>query len=445
MITTRYLHVRARGGRRRVMNLMTGVVMDVPAALLHSPRPGRWAFRLRLLSAGEKAALRRGDFLFDDAAGERRALERHVRRQLRPGRRLNLNLTLTYACNLRCRYCAQKRLLDAREFMDGDTADRVVQWTGDMLARLRSRYLKVVFYGGEPMLARRVLLRLARDLRRLCAGRGVRFRYDMFTNGTLLTGRALGELDRAGVRSLVVTLDGIRETHDARRPFVSGKGTYEIVVRNLRRAVARGFDITVATNLDTQRPGEIAAFLNDLRDRGVADRVRMTFGRTMLSADNADYFGPGGMAEDRVFLRRWAHAMGQLRRMGLRSAGNPARLLNYGVCDHWDPASFIIMPDGSITKCLANLRQSDRVLGHVSKGRPGSSYDRGRLRAAPLTLFAPRCRNCRLLPHCFGGCASEARVLGLYPGRPYCQKPVVLRGLDWALDREDGLERVEDG
>lgn len=441
MISSRYLHVLRRGGRGRVLNLMTGDVLDVPAGLMRAVRGGRGAFRLRALRPAEREELRRRDVLFDDAAAERRALERHLRRQLRPGKRLNLNLTLTYFCNLRCRYCAQKRLLDVREFMDEATARRVVRWTGRALDRLGSRLLKVTFYGGEPLLARRVLLRLASGLRALCARRGVRYRYDMFTNGTLLSERAVADLDAAGVRTLVVTLDGARAVHDARRPFKSGRGSHDLVVAGLRRAVARGFDVTVATNLDAQRPAEIESFLRGLRSRGIAGRVRFAFGRTMLSGDNADYFGRSGMSSDRDFLRRWTAAMAVLRRLGLDSTGNPARLLNYGVCDFWDPASYIVMPDGSVTKCLANLRRPEQVLGHVARGRPRATYDRRLAARAPLELFAPRCRRCRFLPHCFGGCVAEARVLGRYPGRPYCQRPLVRRGLDWMLARGEGIER----
>lgn len=437
MITSRYLHaLPVKGGAKlRLLNLLDNLVLDLDPSLCALTSQGP---RLALdnLRPGEIAFLRQRRLLFDDEADQAQALARHIRGLFAPGPELGLTLTLTYFCNLACRYCAQKGLINLRQSMDEATVEATAAWAGEMLRTLEATSLRATFYGGEPLLRPRAMARLARGLAEQCRELEVEPRFDIFTNGYLLGPGMLGLLEGAGIKRLVVTIDGPPAIHDARRPRKDGGPTFGRIVDNLARAARAGFQVCLASNLDAQTPEQIEHLVDILQRAGVAERAEFAFSRTAPSRDNADFFATVPELEARAFSELWAAAQDIVSRHGLRQAQNPARFLTYGFCDYWSPCTFVVMPDGQLTKCLGYLNTPSRVVGDVFTGlRPGGAGQAGFDPADPLAIFAPVCRRCHLLPHCFGGCRYEAELRGLAPrGAPYCQKELIMRGLGLSLE-----------
>lgn len=437
MITSAYLYGHVSRGRGRLFNCLTREILEVDGTLLEVTAAGvRW--RLERLRPEELSFLHRGKYLFEDEAAGHRALEEYLRGLFQPGEVLGLTMTLTYFCNLRCRYCAHKRLIDRREFMSLEVARQTLRWLEEMITRWSTRHLRVTFYGGEPLLHFPLLVFLATEIRELCRRRQVGHTFDLFTNGTLLTPRRAAQLRALDVTAITVTLDGPREVHDQRRPYKSGRGTYDHILRHLQQAVDNGLEVSLGTNLDCQTPAQVEELLQALTAAGLAHRVSFSFGRTSLSLDNRDFFEEVPELSTPEFRRLWALSQDLISRYGLRHAKNPARFLMYGFCDFWAPTTYVVMPSGRLTKCLGYMEVPEMVLGDVAAGVPRLPYDPAELTRNPLAIFAPPCRECFLLPHCFGGCPFEARLRG-YQARqlPYCQKDLILRGLDLVLEALD--------
>ena len=96
-----------------------------------------------------------------------------------------LSLNLTEVCNLRCSYCAfsgayQHNRTHSNRAMSHDTAARAVDW---YLGFQRKSY-RIGFYGGEPLTARRLMVKLIDDVRRRV---GSRAHFHFTTNATALT------------------------------------------------------------------------------------------------------------------------------------------------------------------------------------------------------------------------------------------------------------------
>ncbi len=142
-----------------------------------------------------------------------------------------LFLEVTSRCNLRCRHCGS----------DCDRTPREGELTtGEWLAvvdRIADgfdpRSLVLVITGGEPLCRPDLDDILARIQARGLA-------WGMVTNGQALGPAALQHLLGRGLRSLTVSLDGLRTTHDALR---GGPGAFDRAIRAIRAAAeahARG-------------------------------------------------------------------------------------------------------------------------------------------------------------------------------------------------------------
>ncbi|MFY1668873.1 FxsB family cyclophane-forming radical SAM/SPASM peptide maturase [Plantactinospora sp. WMMB334] len=146
-------------------------------------------------------------------------------------------------CNLACDYCYMYELADqsarrAPAIMDGAVFDRACERIAEHAGTHGLAGVRVVFHGGEPMLAGSALLaERAGRLRTTLPERTVA-EVAVQTNGVLLTDADLDRLAAAGIR-VGVSLDGGRAANDRHRRYRDGRSSFPAVDRALRMLRAR--------------------------------------------------------------------------------------------------------------------------------------------------------------------------------------------------------------
>lgn len=146
----------------------------------------------------------------------------------------SLVLQVTQQCNLRCSYCAYSGLYYNREHnsqrMSFETAQKAIDF---FLSRAgETQDLNFGFYGGEPLLEFDLIKRCVAYIRTVVEGKPVSF--NLTTNGTLLTDEKI-EYFYQNDFALTISLDGAKKEHDACRVFPNGQGSFDVVMRNVRR------------------------------------------------------------------------------------------------------------------------------------------------------------------------------------------------------------------
>ncbi len=165
----------------------------------------------------------------------------------------------TWSCNLRCASC---------RYWQGPPSESYELTTDEHLALLDQLAelgaARVWFVDGEPL--------LRQDLPEL-VGWAVKRGLDtaIITNGTLLNEALTGALVDAGLRTVMVSLDGPAPVHDRVRGM---KGAFALALQGVRHAVARrrrGAPLTVGVNftLSGLNVGCMASVAEDARDVGV--------------------------------------------------------------------------------------------------------------------------------------------------------------------------------
>lgn len=148
----------------------------------------------------------------------------------------NMLLQVTKQCNFKCRYCAfagetNLERNHSNQYMDWITAKKAV----DFLFQNSkfSRKITIGFYGGEPLLNYDLIKKVINYADKLFAGRNLT--YVMTTNLSVLTEDMIDVFNNHDFR-IAVSLDGSEELHDKNRRFFSnGKGTHNLVVKNLAK------------------------------------------------------------------------------------------------------------------------------------------------------------------------------------------------------------------
>ncbi len=127
----------------------------------------------------------------------------------------------------------------------------------------------LVFYGGEPLLAREQLLAQARAFRQALREAEVSCELGLITNGTRLDHGTALRLARAGFARVCVTVAGTRQQHEVRRQVPLGCPNYRLILDNLNNA-RRLLRVLVRYELrEDEDLMRLPEFVADLQTRGL--------------------------------------------------------------------------------------------------------------------------------------------------------------------------------
>lgn len=159
---------------------------------------------------------------------------------------MNLVLSLTERCNLRCTYCYYKVSHEARSLvMSNEIMEAAIRLAFERTLFLGQRFLNITFFGGEPLLCMESIRRGVEFAKSLVAGRfgdgfevgaptsapispKFRLRFAVNTNGTLLDDSIIEYLKREKFR-IYLSLDGPEAHHNVCRKQVGGAGSFKLI------------------------------------------------------------------------------------------------------------------------------------------------------------------------------------------------------------------------
>ena len=148
----------------------------------------------------------------------------------------SLCLMVAQDCNLRCRYCfgdggsyGGERAVMSEE-VGRAAVDFIVEHSG-----IR-KHCEIDFFGGEPLMNLKTVKAVTEYVRKREQETGKKFKLTLTTNGMLLSDETIRWLNENHI-SMVLSLDGRKETHDNMRPDAGGHGTYDRVLKNFRKLV----------------------------------------------------------------------------------------------------------------------------------------------------------------------------------------------------------------
>lgn len=146
-------------------------------------------------------------------------------------------------CNLNCSYCYVYNAGDLtyREqpaVMSAQTVEKTIERAAEHCAEHGLTRFTFVFHGGEPLLAGRSFFASFGEKANELLGRGVRPRFAVQTNGTLLDD-AWCALFNEHDMLVGISIDGPPDAHDRYRVDHAGNGSYQRVRTGIERAVKR--------------------------------------------------------------------------------------------------------------------------------------------------------------------------------------------------------------
>jgi|GEM_PF-2519892 len=339
--------------------------------------------------------------------------------------KLFLTIAPTMGCNMRCSYCFQRDTPKTKT-MSPDIQDGVIEFVRRKAPQ--SRRLVVQWFGGEPLIAFDVIVRLSEAFQEICRAHGLHYHAEMLTNGMLLTPARIKALSALAVRALQIPLDGKPETYAERREVSPrrAKAYYRFLIENMPALLDATGSVTIRINVDRDNADEARDVVAAFKRGGIVDpRLDFRLGflntsRGMVECIPHDCFTNPEFAEQEHEFRSY------LAEQGYMVFGMPQPR------DHPCTAilrnAFTIDPAGGIGKCVPATGTGQSRFARIRPDDMEKTLEETEAADMPYAGFDPflshTCTDCRLLPVCLGSC-------------PKLHQPDV----SFACSMKEGLER----
>ena len=212
----------------------------------------------------------------------------------RPDRKTNfqrLEIHLSNDCNMACSYCfakGGKYGLDRRcKTMSWDTARKTIKWFFE-LKRNKKGALSIQFFGGEPLLNIDVLEKSLSFIReKVDAGHCPFIQLQVSTNGTLLTDKAIKILAKHNCIPWV-SLDATKRSHNKKRVYKDGRGTYDDVLAGIRRlkCLAPELPVVLCPTFDKNDSIDV---IDKLQQKLEVEQINVKFEFSLYDPNNTSY------------------------------------------------------------------------------------------------------------------------------------------------------------
>ncbi|MDR0231246.1 MAG: radical SAM protein [Dysgonamonadaceae bacterium] len=302
---------------------------------------------------------------------------------------LELTINPTLNCNFACNYCFEGE--KPSKYMTDEVENAIIDY---IKLQDKIKNMHITWFGGEPLLAFNRISSLTEKIKEI----NTNFTASIITNGYLLSEKIIDKFDEYHIKKIQITIDGLAQTHNKRRPLISGEGTFEKIVRNIDLLYEKkpDFPVVIRVNVDETNQSEfvetfkyfyerykgknyvVPGFVDDITGCNISDCIldrnrKVQFLMKLYKEHNLNIFG--------FYPLHYRYE-----------------------CPVRNPHHFVIGPEGEIYKCWNDVGNSKKVIGNLLKKRVENATLLTRYFVAGDPFDDTNCVNCFHLPVCGGGC-----------------------------------------
>jgi len=349
----------------------------------------------KIASEVKKELIKGGFLIEDDNFNELDLVFLRYRMNQFMGNRVGLTIAPTLNCNFGCAYCFESA---GSETMIEQVQGKIIEFVKNYFKN-GFKALDVTWYGGEPLLCFSEIKKLSEGLIGLCRRYKCSYSASIITNGSLLDEEKAKELQKLKVNFVQITLDGDEETHNRRRPYKDGRGSFKDIINNLKIA-CNYLPIALRINIDKTNAQIAFNYFSQLLKTDWFKKAQIHphygFVRKYTSScrcKEEDCFSAAEYWQREVELIRYLNQNGyHYYPYPDIAAGCGATAINF----------YVIGPEGELYKCWNHIGNKTKVVGSIFEPiHLNSLYIKYLMESCATDQ---ECLHCKVLPICQGGC-----------------------------------------
>lgn len=375
------------------LNCILAKVNDSFLKILNSPNNVYEGedFQLRdsMLNAG---------FLISNELDEVNLLQLRYEEAKYENNKLTLTIMPTMECNFRCFYCFENKtpLVMTEKVFEG-----LKKFVENRIRGIKK--LKIVWFGGEPLLEKSLIWRISSELNTLCQKFSCDYEAVMVSNGYLLSDMDVEPLKTAKISTIQITIDGDAKFHDKRRVLKDGKtGTFNKIYQNMIMLANNNIKVVCRANLDKTNIVGIKNLVSMIAKEN-SNNIKFSVGQLMPITDD---WNIENCLNAKEFMDKVNDIAEHMKENGMKVQNDypffptPKKCF----CGASKINSYVISAEGVIYKCWDYLA---KPIGDVFNGIAKDSEKKiNQITWLSNTPFSDKeCIECKVLPLCMGGCA----------------------------------------
>lgn len=414
------ISTRLHDGKTMWIHGYTGAI-DILSARLADYLDAHDAFAPEDFPLGEEvfARLAKRGYLTTKTKEEEQAHVAHVAGLLHEAHKRmykNFGFVVTYNCNFRCPYCFENGISGNGQAWSGqvftrELVDRAYTAMREIEPRRELHRDMLLLYGGEP------LLKANKDIVSYIVEKGAAEGYMFYavTNGYDLAHYA-DLLAPERIASLQISLDGYRDTHNARRRHCEGVDTFDRIMENIGLALSRNTKVSVRINTDANNFNDTECLRELFQTLGYSDNPNFRFhSATLRKYDTNQNNQIFNYLSDKEYVRKYyikdkneikCQDLGLLEQISRCLKNRCSLNIMSAVCAS-QYASYLLDPQGNIYTCWEAIGKKEQIIGQYNNSPITWTQARAQWFDRHVGN-APNCSRCKYALLCGGGCLAKA-------------------------------------
>lgn len=304
-----------------------------------------------------------------------------------------LFLELTQFCNEHCRHCGSR----CGDFMPKDTLtkEEIFSFLEKTSKQFDLKSVQLCITGGEPLLREDFfeIMNYAKSLG---------YNWGMTTNGTLIDDEVAEKLYEAGMKTVSVSIDGLRDTNDW---FRQKEGGYDAAMKGVRALVSHGgfHHVQVTTVVTKKNIGELYELYDIMKETGIKswrviniEPIGRAKEQKDLILDKEDYIKMFDFIKEKRFESDMEVVYGCSHYLG-ESLEREVRPW-YFLCNAGIYAASV-MYNGDIGACLDIERRPELIQGNIRKDDFKDTWEN---KFEVFRKDSHKCKGCKEYKYCGG-------------------------------------------
>ena len=312
--------------------------------------------------------------------------------------RLNITLMMTMNCNFKCVYCFESWIPRELHICKLDE-NEIINWIKKLVRKYHFKQVDICFHGGEPLLEIKKIMHIAKDLRSFFVKNNIFYLFTVVSNGYLLNREVIDILYAHDIKIIQITIDGLKEIHDKRRPLKNGGGTFEKIINNIQ--ANEKLKIYINIIYATQNYNQIY----DLIDFLVQSNMQCKIDLIILNAVKPTC---SNNLSENIPLQYQEESYVRLNLLDYITKHNfkvPFDI-DYQMCTLKQKSSFVLTPTKNIYKCISGVCCEAFKICKFDLDTDTFSIQANIIENQKNNT----CKNCKYMPVCNGFCLYESYV-----------------------------------
>ena len=304
---------------------------------------------------------------------------------------LSLTIAPTLDCNMACPYCYENK---QKLYMSKEVSDGIVFFIKKYIENVKIKYIHVIWYGGEPLLCKDMILDLSNSIIGLCENEKIEYSASIVTNGTLIDIETAKMLKNLKVRSAQITLDGLKEANNKTRLLKNGGDSFSIITKNIIDCKDI-INIVVRCNIDKKNINQC----DQLFDFFKTNSIDFYFAPVEKQTEVCNV-----KINQCYSYSEFSKIQFNMQKKLYNVSGN-INNVEYPrfrglACDSVATNQYVIDPKGNLYKCWDEVCDESKNVGTVKNG---VNLNSNLVKWLNIELNS-KCKKCNILPICLGGC-----------------------------------------